>query len=142
MTTPTRTAPATSVPEQIQQHDLAALALEAAAVAAPAGVMRDQLQVLTRSWLLAWQKTFGSLHTQQSGMAFLGFMERVQHDLAHIRFDPKPALLDYAARARNLGSTPQPAWLVQPDPARSLRLPGQRHPRSRRRTRLNAPHAP
>src|SRR5437016_1808932 len=103
MTTPTQTAPPTSVPEQIQQHDLAALALETAAMAATAGVLRSQLQVLTRSWLLAWQKTFGNLHIEQSGMAFLNLMERVQHDLAGIRFDPAPALLDYTGRARNLG---------------------------------------
>src|SRR5262245_9142528 len=85
--------PPTSVPTQIQQHDLEALALETAAVVAATSVLRKQLQALTRGWLLAWQTTFGDLHSRQSGQEFAGFMQRVQRDLAAIHYDPTPSLL-------------------------------------------------
>lgn len=104
MTAPTVPAsPPTSVPEQIQQHDLAALALETAAAVAATATLRDQLQALTRGWLLAWQKTFGDLHARQSGPLFTGFMQRVRQDLNTIRYDPAPALLDYIGRSHRLG---------------------------------------
>lgn len=104
MTTPTVPAsPPTSVPDQIQQHDLEALALETAAVVAATAVLRKQLQALTRSWLVAWQTAFGSLHGTQSGPQFTAFMQRVQRDLGGIRYDPTPVLLDYTQRAQELG---------------------------------------
>jgi hypothetical protein len=77
--------------------------METAAVVAATAVLRDQLQALTRGWLLAWQKTFGDLHAKQSGTRLAGFMQRVQRDLAAIRYDPTPALLTYIDRAQRLG---------------------------------------
>jgi hypothetical protein len=95
--------PSSAVPQQIQDHDLEALALETAAVVAATAGLRKQLQALTRGWLLAWQGLFGSVHSQQSGPQFAVFMQRVQRDLTHLRYDPTPVLLDYIERAQRLG---------------------------------------
>lgn len=103
MTTPTQTAQPPSVPQQIQDHDDAALALEVAAAVAATKVLREQLDAIVKSSLLAWTKAFGSLRSQQTGAKFLSFMEQLSADLAQIRFDPRPVLLDYSARARQLG---------------------------------------
>lgn len=104
MTTPTVPAsPPTSVPDQIQQHDVAALALEVAAAVAATKALKGQLDAIVKSSLLAWTKAFGSLRSQQSGTKFAGFMENLSNDLARIRVDPRPVLLDYSERARLLG---------------------------------------
>lgn len=109
MTQPTQTTPAataTSVPPLIQQHDVAALALEVAAAVAASKALKMQLDVIVKASLLAWTKAFGpSLRTVQSGTQYVQFMARLQTELAQVHVDPKPVLLEYAAKARTLGVT-------------------------------------
>lgn len=106
MTTPTQTtqpATATSVPPLIQQHDIAALALEVAAAVAASKALKTQLKAIVSTSLVAWTRTFRTLRSIQSGPKFQLFMDDLATQLARIRVDPGPVLLDYSRQARDLG---------------------------------------
>lgn len=131
MTTPSSQIPqatTTSVPPQIQRHDLEALALETAAAVAASKALKAQLQVIVKASLLSWTRLFGpSLKTEQSGPRYVGFMRQLSTDLKAVQVDPGPVLVEYAAKARELGVTqafaeakvePVPLW---PDTDRDAR---------------------
>jgi hypothetical protein len=104
MTTPTQTAQPTSVPQQIQDHDAAALALELAAAVAASAVLKSQVDAIVRGSLLSWTRLFGpKLKTVQAGPRYVQFMRQLSTDLKAVKVDPGPVLVEYAARARDLG---------------------------------------
>lgn len=105
MTTPSSQTPqaTTSVPDQIQRHDLEALALELAAAAAVSKALKTDLKGIVSASLLAWTRAFGSLRGVQSGPKFQTLMDDVATQLARVQVDPGPVLLDYSGRARSLG---------------------------------------
>jgi hypothetical protein len=95
--------PTSAVPPQIAQHDAAALALEAAAVVAAAGLLHVEVQWVM-SWAHGeWMRLFSVAAAVQSGAVFRAFLDEVAGRLTRIQVDPAPALLEYAQRARDLG---------------------------------------
>lgn len=100
MTTP---ATQTDLQAQIDQHDAVALALEAAAVAASAGLIRRQVQSAMAAALAQWQRAFRDFTGRQSGPKFARIVDDLSARLRGIPVDPQAALLEYAQKARVLG---------------------------------------
>lgn len=100
MTTP---ATQTDLQAQIDQHDAVALALEAAAVAASAGLIRRQVQAAIAAATAQWQRAFRDFTGRQSGPKFTRIVDDLSARLRVIPVDPQAALLEYAQKARVLG---------------------------------------
>jgi hypothetical protein len=103
MSTMTTPATQTDLQAQIDQHDVVALALEAAAVAATAEVIRRQVQAAMSTALVQWQRAFRDLTSCQSGPQFTRIVGDLGNRLRGIQVDPQAALLDYARKAKALG---------------------------------------
>lgn len=128
MTTPTQTQPTTSIPEQIQDHDAAALALEVAAAVAATAALKEAISGIVKASLLSWTRLFGpSLTEERSGPRYVQFMQHLAQDLRQVKVDPAPVLVEYATKARELGVTqafkeakrdPVPLWPVADEDAK------------------------
>jgi hypothetical protein len=79
------------------------MALESAAVAATAEVIRRQVQAAMSTALAQWQRAFRDLTSRQSGPTFTRIVGDLGTRLRGIQVDPQAALLDYARKAKSLG---------------------------------------
>jgi hypothetical protein len=103
MSTMTTPATQTDLQAQIDQHDVVAMALESAAVAATAEVIRRQVQAAMSTALVQWQRAFRDLTSRQSGPQFTRIVGDLGTRLRGIQVDPQAALLEYARKAKALG---------------------------------------
>lgn len=97
--------PQPDLPTLVAQHDVVAAALEAAAVYATAGALRRQVDAALTAFLGRWNSTFGDLRTRQTGPDFDRIVHGLASQLKAVTADPKPALLEYARKAKALGVT-------------------------------------
>lgn len=96
--------PTSALPLVIVNHDGEALSLEEAAALAASGPINEALKSVLSWSHVEWIRRFGRPRDRQDGEAFQQFIQELVQRLLRIRIDPASTLLDYAAKARTLGT--------------------------------------